>query len=64
MPFLYRLISRAEITAHNTALHVQLNGYNILDVSHQVHYSCRQGNAILRKPAHFTLHFDVLLHSQ
>ena len=27
-------------------------------------YSCRQGNAISRDPAHFTLYFDVLLHNQ
>ena len=27
-------------------------------------YSCRQGNAILREAAHFTLHFDILLHNQ
>ena len=29
-----------------------------------VRYSCRQGNIIYRKPAHFTLHFDVLLHNE
>ena len=29
-----------------------------------VRYGCRQGNAIWRKPAQFTLDFDVLLHNQ
>ena len=29
-----------------------------------VRYSGRLGNAISREPAHFTLHFDVLLHNQ
>ena len=33
LPFLYRLINRAGITAHNTATHMQLIGYNIIDVS-------------------------------
>ena len=27
-------------------------------------YGCRQGNAIWRKPAQFTLDFDILLHNQ
>ena len=31
--FLHRLINRAEITAHNSATHMQLIGYNMLDVS-------------------------------
>ena len=33
LPFLYRLINRAGITAHTTATHMQLIGYNMLDVS-------------------------------
>ena len=31
--FLHRLINRAGITAHDTATHMQLIGYNMLDVS-------------------------------
>ena len=31
-PFLHRLINRAGITAHNTAAHMQLIGFNLLDV--------------------------------
>ena len=33
LPFLHHLINRAGITAHNTATHMQLIGYNMLDVS-------------------------------
>ena len=33
LPFLHCLINRTEITAHNTATHKQLIGYNMLDVS-------------------------------
>ena len=33
LPFLHRLINRAEITVHHTATHMQLIGYNMLDVS-------------------------------
>ena len=33
LPFLHRLINRAGITAHNTATHMQLIGFNLLDVS-------------------------------
>ena len=33
LPFLYRLINRAGMAAHNTATHMQLIGYNMLDVS-------------------------------
>ena len=32
-PFLHHLINRAGITAHDTATHMQLVGYNMLDVS-------------------------------
>ena len=34
LPFLHRLINRAGITAHKCAIHMQLIGYNMLDVSH------------------------------
>ena len=34
LPFLHRLSNRAGITAHNTAIYMQLIGYNMLDVSH------------------------------
>ena len=33
LPFLHHLINRAGITSHNTATHMQLFGYNMLDVS-------------------------------
>ena len=33
LPFWYRLINRVGITAHNTATHMQLIGYNMFDVS-------------------------------
>ena len=33
LPFLHHLINRAGITSHNTATHMQLIGYNMLDVS-------------------------------
>ena len=33
LPFLHRLINRTGITAHTTAIHMQLIGYNMLDVS-------------------------------
>ena len=33
LPFLHRLINRAGITAHNTATHRQLMGYNMLGFS-------------------------------
>ena len=33
LPFLHRLINRAGITVHNTATHIQLISYNMLDVS-------------------------------
>ena len=33
LPFQHRLINRAGITAHNTATHMQLICYNMLDVS-------------------------------
>ena len=33
LPFLHRLINRPGITSHNTATHMQLIGYNMLDVS-------------------------------
>ena len=33
LSFLHRLLYRAGITAHNTATHMQLIGYNILGVS-------------------------------
>ena len=33
LPFLNRLINRARITAHNTAIHMLLIDYNLLDVS-------------------------------
>ena len=33
LPFLHRLINRAGITSNNIATHMQLIGYNILDVS-------------------------------
>ena len=35
MPFLHCLVNRAGITAHNIATHMQLIGYNILNVSGQ-----------------------------
>ena len=34
LPFLPRLSNRAGITAHNTAIYMQLIGYNMLDASH------------------------------
>ena len=45
LPFLYRLINRAGITAHNSATHMQLIGYNMLDVSRlrALQLSSRQG---------------------
>ena len=33
LSFLHRLSNRARITAHNTAIYMQLIGYNMLDVS-------------------------------
>ena len=44
LPFLHRLINIARITAHNTATHMQLIRYNMLDVSrlHALHLSSRQ----------------------
>ena len=33
LPFLHRLINRAGIIAHNTATHMQLICYNMIDVS-------------------------------
>ena len=33
LPFLHRSINRAGITTYNTAKHMQLIGYNMLDVS-------------------------------
>ena len=32
LPFLHQLINKAGITAHDTATHMQLIGYNMLDV--------------------------------
>ena len=44
LPFLHHLISRAGITAQNTATHKQLVGYKMLDVSrlHALQLSSRQ----------------------
>ena len=33
LPFLHRLLKRAGITANNTATHMQLTGYSMLDVN-------------------------------
>ena len=47
LPFLHRSIFLAAITAPNTVTHMQLIGYNMLDMLVvYVRYSCRQGNAI------------------
>ena len=61
MPFLHRLINRAGITAHNTATHMQLIGYNMRDVSplRALQLSSRQRYMARRGPfyvafGHFT----------
>ena len=44
MPFQYRLINKAGITAHYTVIHMQLIGYSMHDVSHlrELQLSSRQ----------------------
>ena len=65
LPFLHSLIDRAGITAHNTATHMHLIGYNMFDVSRllALQMSSRQ-RFLARTGPFYTLHCDVLLDNQ
>ena len=63
LPFLHRLSNRAGITAHITAIYMQLIGYNMLDVSHLRALQLSSRQRYLAQTGPFSLHFDVLLHN-
>ena len=64
VPFLHPLINRAGIKANNTATHMQLIGYTMLDVSHLCTLQLSSRQRVIVQTGPFTLYFDVLLHNQ